>query len=105
MWGQGHGQQRDSAPGKTPGDPGELIIVQSTSSVDGLQLTLPLTGAVDISSCLLGALYNLSKAQEGTAPHPFPLSNSDGCPSSSTDFFGSELKKRKAQPSAVTQIA
>lgn len=41
---------------------------------DGLLLTLPLTGAGDISSCRQELCYNLCKAEEGTAPHPFPLS-------------------------------
>lgn len=30
MWGQGHGQQGDNAPGKTPGDQGELILAKPT---------------------------------------------------------------------------
>lgn len=74
MWGQGHGQQGDNALGRTVGDPGELILAWPTSSVDALQLTLPLTGAVDITSCLPGAVYNICKAQEGTASHLFLLS-------------------------------
>lgn len=61
--------------------------------VDGLQLTLPLTGAVDISSCLPGAMYNLCKAQEPLLPSPSP--HSDGCPSSSTDFFWVRIKEEE----------
>lgn len=104
MCGQGHGQQGDNAPGKTWGEPGELTIAQrewgwSPANPD------PHRGCGRLQLPARSRVITFAKLRRAQPLIPSPSPDSDGCPSFSTIFFESELKKRKAQLSAVTQIA
>lgn len=97
-------QQGDNAPGKTWGDPGELTIAQrewgwSPANPD------PHRGCGRLQLPARSRVITFAKLRRAQPLIPSPSPDSDGCPSFSTNFFKSELKKRKAQLSAVTQIA
>lgn len=100
---QGHGQQWVKSPGRTPGKPEALTIAQQTCTwlpprpvpdwgCRGLKL--PAKSSVT-------AIKKLGRA-ESLIPPPSPDPASHPC--FGRAFLGSELKKRKAQLSAVIQI-
>lgn len=104
MWGQGHGQQGDNAPSKTQSDPGELPTAQPMWGWSPAN-PAPHRGWGHLQLPARSCVITFAKLRRAQPLTPSPSPGSDGCPSFGTEFFGSELKKGKAQLSAVTQIA